>query len=362
MFNILKIVLIRICSIDNCNKKHKAKGFCYTHYIRFQKHGDPLFKEDPEIIRKRRSESHKGQTAWNKGKTGIYSEETKKKMSVSQFKKGMTPHNKGKKATVEEKKKMSEAMNRPEVKKKLSESKMGIKNPMYGKPSHNRGKSPSPETRKKISESLKKIVKIYSKEERDRMSKRMKEWHENHVHPRKGLKDTPETFKKKSMAQKGKKKSKTHREKIGLANTGRVVNHQTRAKISAARAKQKFPYRDTKIELLTQSILEENNILFKKHQNYKLSESNHQADITIEPDKIIEVNGDYWHFNPKIYHAESTQKLRDKSILAKEKWAYDKYIIDEMKYLGFKVLVVWESELKDELDKTTKKILKFAKS
>ena len=103
-------------------------------------------------------------------------------------------------------------------------------------------------------------------------------------------------------------------------------------------------------------------LFFKKHQNYKLSESNHQADITIEPDKIIEVNGDYWHFNPKIYHAESTQKLRDKSILAKEKWAYDKYIIDEMKYLGFKVLVVWESELKDELDKTTKKILKFAKS
>ena len=319
-------------------------------------------RKSPEETKRKMSQSKKGQIPWNKGRTGIYSEETKKKMSFSQFKKGMIPHNKGKKATVEEKKKISEAMNRPEVKKKLSESKMGIKNPMYGKPSHNRGKSPSSETRKKISASLKKIVKIYSKEERDRMSKRMKEWHENHVHPRKGLKDTPETFRKKSLAQKGKKKSKEHIAKIALANTGRIVNHQTRAKISEARAKQKFPYRDTKIELLTQSILEENNILFKKHQNYKLSESNHQADITIEPDKIIEVNGDYWHFNPKIYHAESTQKLRDKSILAKEKWAYDKYIIDEMKYLGFKVLVVWESELKDELDKTTKKILKFAKS
>ena len=33
-----------------------------------------------------------------------------------------------------------------------------------------------------------------------------------------------------------------------------------------------------------------------------------------------------------------------------------------MESLGYKVLVVWESELKKELDKTTKKILKFAKS
>ncbi len=353
---------MKLCSIEGCENKHKAKGFCSAHYIRFRNHGDPLFKEDPEIIRKRRSESHKGHTAWNKGKTGIYSEETKKKMSVSQFKKGSIPHNKGKKATADEKKKMSKAMNRPEVKKKLSESKMGAKNPMYGKPSHNRGKSLSLETRKRLSESQKKVVRFYSKEERERRSKRAKEWFAIHGSNRKGIKDTPETFKKKSLAQKGKKKSKEHKEKIALANMGKIRTHEARAKISAARAKQKFPYRDTKIELITQSILEENNIIFKKHKNYKLSESNHQADITIEPDKIIEVNGDYWHFNPKIYHAESTQKLRNQSILVKEKWAYDKYVIEGMKSQGYKVLVVWESELKKELDETTKKILKFAKS
>ena len=124
----------------------------------------------------------------------------------------------------------------------------------------------------------------------------------------------------------------------------------------------KIPFKDTKIEVLTQSILEKNNIPFLKHKNFKLSNSNHQADIVIEPDKVIEVNGDYWHFNPKIYDAESTQKLRDKSILAKEKWAYDKYLIEGMESQGYRVLVVWESELKKELAKTTKKILKFALS
>jgi G:T-mismatch repair DNA endonuclease (very short patch repair protein) len=335
------------------------------HYYRFRNHGDPLYEEEPENIKKRYKklhESQKGRIPWNKGKTGVYSEETKKKMSVSQFKKGSIPHNKGKKVTEKERKKMIEAMNRPEVKKKLSESKKGSKNPMYGKPSHNRGKPPSLETRKKISESLKKIVKYYSKEERLERSRRAKEWFAIHGHNRKGVKDTPETFKKKSLAQKGKKTSEDTKRKIGIGNKGKIRSRETKAKISAYRAKQKFPYKDTKIELLTQSILEENNIIFKKHKNYKLSESNHQADITIEPDKVIEVNGDYWHFNPKKYDGKSKQKKRGKEIKAEDVWKYDKYLIDGMNDQGYRVLVVWESELEDELNKTTKKILKFAKS
>ena len=33
---------IRLCSLDGCNKKRKAKGFCEAHYQRFRRHGDPL--------------------------------------------------------------------------------------------------------------------------------------------------------------------------------------------------------------------------------------------------------------------------------------------------------------------------------
>ena len=72
----------------------------------------------------------------------------KRKSNSGRFKKGMIPHNKGKKATAEVKKKISEALNRPEVKKKISESKKGAKNPMFGK-------HPSDETLKKRSNSLK---------------------------------------------------------------------------------------------------------------------------------------------------------------------------------------------------------------
>ena len=77
---------------------------------------------------------------------------------------------------------------------------------------------------------------------------------------------------------------------------------------------------------------------------------------------MIEIFGDYWHFNPKKYDGESIQKKKRKEIKVKEVWKYDKYVIDGMKEQGYKVLVVWESELKNELDKTTKKILEFAKA
>lgn len=30
------------CAVENCHKKHVAKGFCSTHYTRFVRYGDPL--------------------------------------------------------------------------------------------------------------------------------------------------------------------------------------------------------------------------------------------------------------------------------------------------------------------------------
>ena len=79
------------------------------------------------------SESTKGQVAWNKGKTGVYTEESLLKMSKAR--KGISPVNKGVSASEERKRKQSLAMK--------------------GKTSWNKGKTGiySEETRNKMSQS-----------------------------------------------------------------------------------------------------------------------------------------------------------------------------------------------------------------
>jgi G:T-mismatch repair DNA endonuclease (very short patch repair protein) len=153
----------------------------------------------------------------------------------------------------------------------------------------------------------------------------------------------------------GKKHPKKTRQKMSESQSTPERIQQQRE----IRAKQKFPFKDSKPELLVQSILNKNGIKFKKHKSFKLSKSYHQADIVVEPNRAIEIFGDYWHFNPKMYDGESIQRKRRKQIKAKDVWKYDKYVINGMKKQGYKVLVVWESELKNELERTTKKILKF---
>lgn len=43
----------KLCSIEECNKKHASKGYCWTHYGRWKRNGDPLIvvkeikKRDP---------------------------------------------------------------------------------------------------------------------------------------------------------------------------------------------------------------------------------------------------------------------------------------------------------------------------
>lgn len=39
----------RICTVDECPRKHYARGWCFNHYNSWRRHGDPLFKPPPLV-------------------------------------------------------------------------------------------------------------------------------------------------------------------------------------------------------------------------------------------------------------------------------------------------------------------------
>ena len=67
---------------------------------------------------------------------------------------------------------------------------------------------------------------------------------------------------------------------------------------------------------------------------------------------IIEINGDYIHANPKIFQGSDIIKLYGNSYTAEEKWESDAIKLDNLSRLGYKVIVIWES---DDLDGITLK-------
>ena len=170
----------------------------------------------------------KGQIPWNKGKTNIFSDEARAKMSASM--KGRIPYNKGKTGlcvcTDKTRAKISEAnkgklvtketrdklsvsnkgkIRTEEAKRKQSESCKGrvISEETRAKISKsNKGRVLSEETRKKIS--LSKMGNVISIEARRKISESQK----GRISPKKGVcgfKHTQETCKKMSESRKGEK-------------------------------------------------------------------------------------------------------------------------------------------------------------
>lgn len=74
-----------------------------------------------------------------------------------------------------------------------------------------------------------------------------------------------------------------------------------------------------------------------------------------EKKKIIEFYGDYWHANPIKF--DEDKKIHKKTAL--EVWEKDKKKVDDLKSLGYEVLIVWESEFKLNREETIAKCIQF---
>ena len=109
------------------------------------------------------------------------------------------------------------------------------------------------------------------------------------------------------------------------------------------------PTKDTTIEVKIQNFLKQLGIEFFTHQYMKI-EHGYQCDIFIPVQEgiiqktIIECDGDFFHMNPKKFSPED--KIFKTGMTAKEKWELDGNRTQELIEKGFRVVRLWEHEIR----------------
>ena len=321
---------------------------------------------------------HKGNIPWNKGKTGIYSEETRRRLSESH--KGMVPSKEtiNKRRLAMQGKKHSE-----ETKLMISKANKGRKHSEEFRMMRREimlGKKQSEETKRKKSESLRKFwsdqflregaiqkMKRFLLDNPQKEEERRRKIKEAYANPefkkriskqRKGKHHSLKSEFKKGLVPwnkglKGVMPVPWNKGKVGLQvawNRGKkginpnkgILHHTEEAilKIKVARARQVFPIKDSKPEIITQNFLRQLGIDFFAHKSINIKHG-YQCDILIPSmNLIIEIDGDYWHGNTdnpryKILNSSQIKQRAEDNLRTKE-------LIEK----GFKVLRLWESDIR----------------
>jgi len=156
-------------------------------------------------------------------------------------------------------------------------------------------------------------------------------------HPRWGIKLDNITKQKISNGNKGKYKGKTWEERYGIKESNkRRKNTANRMAKTNSRLLKK---RTSKLE---------KQFLFELKQKGYISNkqiSKYTVDYVNENTKhIIEINGDYWHCNPKMFKPDYYNSSI--GMIASEKWKYDEERKRYLENLGYSVTTLWESDLK----------------
>jgi G:T-mismatch repair DNA endonuclease (very short patch repair protein) len=242
--------------------------------------------------------------------------ETAKK--ISEANKGRPSPMKGKKQTEETKRKISKSS----MGKNLGKRYPGELNPFFGKKHSDESKKTMSELKKGIASWNKGKVGIYSKETLEKMSKSSKI-----------IQNRPD------------------------------VKQANRERLRDIRHNQTSP---TNPELTIMKILTDNGIKYKFNPNveYLTLENEHrkkEIDFLIKPKKIIEFNG-YRHYDNRDFKPDEVVTHHNKPTKCQDIWDEEDTVLNQIKKEGYKILIVWDWDLKKNLDKTTKKILKFAKS
>jgi very-short-patch-repair endonuclease len=110
-------------------------------------------------------------------------------------------------------------------------------------------------------------------------------------------------------------------------------------------------YKKNKIEQMFHNMMIEHSIDVK----YSLIMNFYQYDFGNKVNKVLfEINGDYWHANPKFYG--SKKGLRPLNETQKNKIKRDKEKLEWAKSKGFRVVYIWEYDLYNNPEKVLKEV------
>lgn len=102
-------------------------------------------------------------------------------------------------------------------------------------------------------------------------------------------------------------------------------------------------------------------LLYDKNEKFiydKVKHCIYKYDLTNKTNKrIIEVNGIFWHCKENIYKDDYFHKIKNKT--AKEIREMDAIKYDLAKAFGYKILIIWEDDYKNNPEETIKKCISF---
>jgi len=222
--------------------------------------------------------------------------------------------------------------------KNRKNSHIGNKNGMYGRKSDKLGKTYEEYYGKEKSGTIKNKLSVKKKDNR------------NYVGNKNGMYG-------KIPYNKGKTTSNDIKNKISVGikrywnNLTEVEYNKRKNKLREDWIKKRNKYSeiDTIPEKITENLLIELNIQYIKKKNIGY----YNCDFIID-NKIIEVQGDYWHANPIMY--ENHDKIQEKN------YKRDKRKLKYLNNNGYYVLLLWEYDLKNNIDYCRLKLKKFIKN
>ncbi len=147
------------------------------------------------------------------------------------------------------------------------------------------------------------------------------------------------------IGKEGKRKGETYEESFGKKRAKEI-----KKKLVKARSKQIFPLKNSSIELKIQDFLTALRIEFATHKYMNIKNA-YQCDIFIPVQEgisqktVVECDGDFFHMNPDRFSSED--KIFKKSMTAKERWQLDESRTQQLIEKGYRVLRMWENEIKE---------------